>query len=246
MAGRDAAWVGWAGEPGPAPEPFREKGCICTRWVCPRPRSRSTTRFQHDTLWPIFHDVIVPASFHRNWWNTYRRVNDRFATAIVEWRRRAPRSGCTTTSSSSFPRWSGRCDLMCASGGSTTSRSRRSSSSRSFRGAGPCWRVCWGGLPGLSAHRDAENFLRACRRLLGMSTKADTVTFTPPGDDPSARRTVRAAAIPISVDFKGLDELSRTPEVITRAAEIRASLGDPRILMWASTGWTTPRESGTA
>jgi trehalose 6-phosphate synthase len=26
MAGRDAAWVGWAGEPGPAPEPFREKG----------------------------------------------------------------------------------------------------------------------------------------------------------------------------------------------------------------------------
>ena len=24
MRGRDAAWVGWAGEPGPAPEPFRD------------------------------------------------------------------------------------------------------------------------------------------------------------------------------------------------------------------------------
>src|SRR5665811_698456 len=64
-----------------------------------------------------------------------------------------------------------------------------------------------------------------------MATKADTVTFTPPGDDPSARRTVRAAAIPISVDFRWLNALARTPQVIARAAEIRTSLGDPKILM---------------
>src|SRR5665811_2282644 len=63
-----------------------------------------------------------------------------------------------------------------------------------------------------------------------MSTKGDTVTFTPPGDDP-ARRTVRASAIPISVDFQGLSALARTPAVIARAAEIRASLGDPQILL---------------
>jgi trehalose 6-phosphate synthase len=63
-----------------------------------------------------------------------------------------------------------------------------------------------------------------------MSTKGDTVTFTPPGDDP-ARRTVRASAIPISVDFRGLSDLARTPAVIARAAEIRASLGDPEILL---------------
>src|SRR5665811_217139 len=63
-----------------------------------------------------------------------------------------------------------------------------------------------------------------------MSTKGDTVTFTPPGDDP-ARRTVRASAIPISVDFQGLSALARTPAVIARAAEIRASLGNPEILL---------------
>src|ERR1019366_2282680 len=84
---------------------------------------------------------------------------------------------------------------------------------------------------GFQRTADAENFLRACRRLLGMSTKGDTVTFTPPGDDPSARRTVRASAIPISVDFRGLDKLARTPEVIARAAEIRTSLGNPKILL---------------
>jgi trehalose 6-phosphate synthase len=42
---------------------------------------------------------------------------------------------------------------------------------------------------------------------------------------------VRASAIPISVDFSELDELAGTPEVIARATKIRASLGDPKILM---------------
>ena len=39
------------------------------------------------------------------------------------------------------------------------------------------------------------------------------------------------SAIPISVDFRGLDQLARTPEVIARAKEIRESLGNPRVLM---------------
>src|ERR1035437_4592079 len=83
---------------------------------------------------------------------------------------------------------------------------------------------------GFQRTADAENFVRVCGRLLGMATKGDTVTFTP-GDDPCERRTVRASAIPISVDFKGLDALARTPEVVARAAEIRVSLGNPEILM---------------
>src|ERR1019366_6868732 len=33
------------------------------------------------------------------------------------------------------------------------------------------------------------------------------------------------------VDFKGLNDLSHTPQVVARAAEIRASLGHPKILM---------------
>jgi trehalose 6-phosphate synthase len=67
MAGRIAAWVGCAGEPGPAPEPFREKG------VYLHPVGLSLTDiqeyyecFSNDALWAIFHDVIVPATFQRN------------------------------------------------------------------------------------------------------------------------------------------------------------------------------------
>src|ERR1035437_4712489 len=58
---------------------------------------------------------------------------------------------------------------------------------------------------GFQRTADAENFVRVCGRLLGMATKGDTVTFTPFGNDPSDRRTVRVGAIPISVDFQGLD-----------------------------------------
>ena len=40
--------------------------------------------FSNDTLWPIYHDVIVPATFHRDWCGRLRRVNQRFAEAVCE------------------------------------------------------------------------------------------------------------------------------------------------------------------
>jgi trehalose 6-phosphate synthase len=75
---------------------------------------------------------------------------------------------------------------------------------------------------------DAHNFLRACRRLLGLTTKGDTVRTA---STDGGTRVVRASAIPISVDFNGLQELARTPEVIQRAKEIRESLGNPETLL---------------
>jgi trehalose 6-phosphate synthase len=42
---------------------------------------------------------------------------------------------------------------------------------------------------------------------------------------------VRLGALPISVDFEGLDRLSRDRRVITAAADFRGSLGDPRVLI---------------
>jgi trehalose 6-phosphate synthase len=85
MRGRDAAWVGWAGEPGPAPEPFRDEGLyLHPVSLSPVEIEEYYEGFANDTLWPIYHDVIVPATFHRNWWNTYRTINLRFAQAISE------------------------------------------------------------------------------------------------------------------------------------------------------------------
>ena len=79
------AWVGWAGDAGDAPEPFDEAGIH----LHPVPLSAAEVRdyyegFSNDTLWPIYHDVIVPATFHREWWSSYQTVNQRFAEAVAE------------------------------------------------------------------------------------------------------------------------------------------------------------------
>ena len=232
MAGRDAAWVGWAGEPSPAPEPFHQGNLFLHPVnLTPAEIEEYYEGFSNDTLWPIYHDVIVQATFHRHWWNTYRAINDRFAHAIAE----VAAPGATV--------WVHDYQLQLVPA--------------MLREIRPDLRIGWfnhipfppvelfAQLPwrralvegllgadflGFQRSADAENFLRSCRRLLGMSTKGDTVTFTPPGDHP-VERTVRASAIPISVDFRGLSALARTPEVLARAAEIRASLGHPEILM---------------
>ena len=232
MAGRDAAWVGWAGEPGPAPEPFHQ-GDLFLRPVTLTPAEVEEyyEGFSNETLWPIYHDVIVPATFHRQWWDTYRAVNHRFAHAIAE----VAAPGATV--------WVHDYQLQLVPA--------------MLREIRPDVRIGWfnhipfppvelfAQLPwrraliegllgadflGFQRTADAENFLRSCRRLLGMPTKGDTVTFTPADGGP-ASRTVRATALPISVDFRGLSALASTPEVQARAAEIRASLGDPGILM---------------
>ena len=232
MPGRDAAWVGWAGDAGPAPKPFRQDDLyLHPIGLTSAEIEEYYEGFSNDTLWPIYHDVIVPATFHRTWWNTYRTINHRFAQAIAE------------IAAPDATVWVHDYQLQLVPA--------------MVRAIRPDVRIGWfnhipfppvelfAQLPwrralvegllgadflGFQRTADAENFLRSCRRLLGMSTKGDTVTFTPPGDDP-ARRTVRASAIPISVDFQGLSALAGTPEVLARAAEIRASLGDPDILM---------------
>lgn len=86
MRGREgAAWVGWAGEPGEAPEPFEDSGMhLHPVALSEQEVADYYEGFSNDTLWPIYHDVIVPATFHRRWWDAYRRVNRRFAEAIAE------------------------------------------------------------------------------------------------------------------------------------------------------------------
>lgn len=230
MKRREGAWVGWAGEAGDAPEPFVQDGM----YLRPVPLSEKEVAqyyegFSNDTLWPIYHDVIVPASFHRYWWVAYERVNRRFAEAVCE----VAAEGATV--------WVHDYQLQLVPA--------------MVREMRPDVRIGWfnhipfppvelfAQLPwrkrlvegllgadflGFQRVDDAHNFLRACRRLLGLTTKGDTVRTA---STDGGTRVVRASAIPISVDFNGLQDLARTPEVIQRAKEIRASLGNPETLL---------------
>ncbi|HEV7172511.1 trehalose-6-phosphate synthase [Pedococcus sp.] len=229
MRSREGAWVGWAGESGDAPEPFVQSDMYL------RPVAMSEEDVAHyyegcsnGTLWPIYHDVIVPATFHRFWFTAYERVNRRFAEAICE----VAAEGATV--------WVHDYQLQLVPA--------------MVRELRPDVRIGWfnhipfppvelfAQLPwrrallegllgadylGFQRVADAQNFVRACRQLLGLPTKGDTISVS---RGANARR-VRASAVPISIDFVGLQELARMPETQARAKEIRESLGNPDTLL---------------
>ncbi len=183
--------------------------------------------FSNATLWPLYHDVIATPLFHRQWWRTYQQVNARFAETAAE----HAAKGATV--------WVHDYQLQLVPA--------------LIRELRPDVRIGWfnhipfppvelfAQLPwrsalvegllgadylGFQRVADANNFLRACRQLVGLATRGDTVTL-----GGSQGRVVRASAIPISVDHKGLERLARSPEVKARAKEIRASLGNPHTLI---------------
>lgn len=84
MRSADGAWVGWPGQAGLELEPFENDGIR----MVPVPLSAAEVEnyyegFSNDTLWPLYHDVIAPPSYHREWWDAYVEVNRRFARAAA-------------------------------------------------------------------------------------------------------------------------------------------------------------------
>ncbi|MBC6462914.1 trehalose-6-phosphate synthase, partial [Actinomadura sp. HBU206391] len=78
-------------------------------------------------------------------------------------------------------------------------------------------------LVGFQLPGAASNFLRLARRHLDGRTRGPYVDV--------GERVVRAQAFPISVDVEELTELTRRREVRWRAEEVKADLGDTKILL---------------
>ncbi|MBB2892767.1 trehalose-6-phosphate synthase [Flexivirga oryzae] len=229
MSDRDGAWIGWSGVAGRAPAPFEQDGMHLHPIALSADEIRDYYEgFSNGSLWPIYHDVIVPATFKRRWQAAYEQVNQRFAEIAAE---------------------------LAADGGTVWVHDYQLQQvPRLLRELRPDVRIGWfnhipfppvelfmqlpardGLLRGLLGAdflgfqrlADAQNFRRACRQLLGdeqVTVRGDVVR-TADGHE------CRAAAVPISIDTRGMVELAATPAVQERAAEIRAQLGDPEHLL---------------
>ncbi|MBE1612461.1 trehalose 6-phosphate synthase [Actinopolymorpha pittospori] len=216
------AWIGWAGSTDEAPEPFDEAGMH----LVSVPLSATEVEnyyegFSNATLWPLYHDVIAPPVYRREWWEAYVQVNQRFAQAAAEV---ADREAVV---------WIHDYQLQLVP--------------EMLRALRPDLRIgyflhiplppveLFGRLPwrqqilrgllgadliGFQRPGAASNFLRLTRRLLGYQTQRDQV-FLPDG------RVVRARSFPISIDVAELEEIARRPETHRRAEEIREEIGSP-------------------
>ena len=78
------AWVGWAGQADLEIAPFEHDGIdLIPVSLTVDEVAEYYEGFANDTIWPLYHDVIAPPQFHREWWDAYVTVNRRFAEAAV-------------------------------------------------------------------------------------------------------------------------------------------------------------------
>ncbi|NEK60607.1 trehalose-6-phosphate synthase [Geodermatophilus sabuli] len=226
VAGRGGAWVGWSGSAGGAPEPFESGGMqLIPVGLEEEEVDRYYEGMSNASLWPLYHDVVEKPEYHRTWWDTYVQVNKRFADRAAEvagehaivWvhdyqlqlvpamlRQRRPDLTIGFFLHIPFPPY----ELF-------TQLPWRSAIVEGLLGAD---------LVGFQRPSAAANFVQLARRLHELPARGHTVEYD--------GRTVTARAFPISIDVAAFDELASSPEVLARAKEIRAELGNPeRIIL---------------
>lgn len=234
MQEADGAWVGWSGAPDLASEPFDADGMrLVPVTLSANEIERYYEGFSNDTLWPLYHDVVATPTYHRTWWEAYRRVNQRFADAAAA----QAAEGATV--------WVHDYQLQLVP---RMLRDLRPDLRIGFFNHIPFppvelfqqlpWRrqivdgLLGADLLGFQRGGDASNFIRAVRRLTDHTTRGPIVTVDDGGrSQGTGVRHVRAGAFPISIDSTRFDALARTPEVQARAKEIRAELGSPDVVM---------------
>ena len=228
---RRGAWIGWPGITDGDEDPIVEDDLEM------RPVRLSAEDvadyyegFSNDTLWPLYHDVIVKPIYNREWWDRYVEVNRRFAEATAD----AAAPGATV--------WIQDYQLQLVP---KMLRMLRPDLTIGFFLHIPFppielfmqmpWRteiiegLLGADLVGFHLPGGAQNFLILARRLIGANTSRATVGVRSRfGEIQQGFRTVKVGAFPISIDSADLDGKARNRSVRQRAREIRAQLGNPR------------------
>ncbi|TFB48981.1 bifunctional alpha,alpha-trehalose-phosphate synthase (UDP-forming)/trehalose-phosphatase [Cryobacterium tagatosivorans] len=229
MQASDGAWIGWPGVADRSFDPFEKDGIsIIPVRLSALELEQFYEGFSNDTLWPLYHDVIAPPSYHREWWDSYVSVNRRFAERAAA----AAAPGATV--------WVHDYQLQLVP---RMLREARPDLLIGFFNHIPFppygiyaqlpWRkqildgLLGADLIGFQRVADAGNFSGAVRRLLGYPTRG--VAIDVPDTDGSRR--VIAKHFPISIDAASYEALARRPDIQERARQIREDLGNPKTIM---------------
>ncbi|HEV2846098.1 MAG TPA: trehalose-6-phosphate synthase [Thermoanaerobaculia bacterium] len=201
-------------------------------------RREGYSGFAGEVIWPLFHDLSLECNFSASYWQTFRKLNRKFARAVV---RSLARGGAGT-------------DLVWVNDPLLMNVGAE------LKKLGvPCRTAFFLHLPfpspdlylklpwredllagllafqrvGFQTERDLANFL-ACVRLLAPGAALAELgggRWLLRGSLRGAAFEVLAGACPIGVDFRQIAERAARPEVNARAEALRASLRGRRILL---------------
>lgn len=223
MRANDGVWIGWPGGTEEDLEPFEHDGLE----LVPMSMTQADIEgfyegFSNGTLWPLYHDLVAKPEFHREWWDSYVHVNQRFAEKAA------------SLAAEDATVWVHDYQLQLVPQMLRTLRPDLRIGFYLHIPFPPAelfqqlpWRrqllegLLGADLVGFQLPGAAQNFVRLVRQRVGHKTHRDLV-YLPDG------RTVRASPFPISIDAAGFEEMARSEPVVARAAEIREALGDPR------------------
>ncbi|MGB6206822.1 alpha,alpha-trehalose-phosphate synthase (UDP-forming) [Mycobacterium sp.] len=228
---RHGAWVGWPGIVDGDEEPIDAEDLrLHPVRLSAEDVAEYYEGFSNATLWPLYHDVIVKPTYHREWWDRYVEVNRRFAEAAA----RAAARGATV--------WVQDYQLQLVP---AMLRDLRPDLTIGFFLHIPFppvelfmqlpWRteivegLLGADLVGFHLTGGAQNFLILSRRLIGANTSRGSVGVRARfGEVEVDGRITRVGAFPISIDSSDLDQKGRDRNIRKRAKEIRAEIGNPR------------------
>ena len=218
----EGAWIGWTGGTDTDLEPFEQEGMrLVPVSLTGQEIEEFYEGFSNGTLWPLYHDVVAKPEFHREWWDAYSTVNQRFAEKAAE----VAADGATV--------WVQDYQMQLVP---QMLRELRPDLRIGFFLHIPFppaelfqqlpWRrqilegLLGADLVGFQLNGGAQNFVRLVRQRVGHKTHRDMV-YLPDG------RTVQALACPISIDTASFEALAMSDSVTERAAQIRDALGNP-------------------
>ncbi len=225
LQNRNGLWIGWPGTSEHQELPLAYEGMrLKAVDITKEEYENFYLGFSNATLWPLYHDAIRAPTFHRHWWQTYTKVNLRYATAIAE----SVAPGGTV--------WIHDYQLQLVP---QMLRQLRPDVRIGFFLHIPFppielfmqlpWRreiltgLLGADLIGFQVPQAASNFSRMARRQ-SSATGTDSVLDL-------NGRTIRVGAFPISVDCEQIITLANDPAIRARAVEIRKDLGDPELVL---------------
>ncbi|GIF04559.1 alpha,alpha-trehalose-phosphate synthase (UDP-forming) [Actinoplanes siamensis] len=214
-----ATWVGWGGEVDLAPR-LPDLGSVRLRPIelSAAEQSGYYEGFANSTLWPLYHDAVQQPVFQREWWETYRSVNRRFAEAAAEVAGKHAAVWVQDYHLQLVPQMLRelRPDLLIGFFMHVPfpppelfmQLPRRVELVRGMLGAD---------LVGFQREQAAHNLAQLAKKLVGAQTRDDTITVD--------GRTVRTGAFPVSIDVGEMRALATRPDVVAQAKQLRLDLG---------------------